>query len=207
MGKGMRAYEIWQNCLVSHDEIIRDLFVESPFVHPSVMCRKETVIGVGGYRDMGWAEDYDLWLRLADAGVRFARLPETLFFWRERPERATRNLPEYFREAFRACKVHHLKNGFLQGEQEVILAGGGVEGRGWRRALNRDGIRVSLWVDVDPRKIGRILHGAPVVGSAEVLPGMGKMLITVGTPGAREGVREWARTSGFREGKDFLCVT
>jgi hypothetical protein len=207
IGRGMLAYESWQNALTSHDEIIRDLFVESPFVHPSVMFRKEVVAQVGGYRDMGWAEDYDLWLRLADAGVRFARRPEILFFWRERPERATRNLPEYFREAFRACKAHHLRNGFLRGENKVILAGAGKEGRGWRRALNREGIGVTLWVDVDPRKIGRILHGAPVVGLADVSPGMGKMLITVGTPGARAGVREWACASGFMEGKDFLCVT
>jgi hypothetical protein len=62
-------------------------------------------------------------------------------------------------------------------------------------------------VDVDPRKIGRTLHGVPVVGPGEVLPGRGKMLITVGTPGARGGVRKWARITGLREGDDFLCVT
>jgi glycosyltransferase involved in cell wall biosynthesis len=76
MGKGMLAYESWQNSLASHDEILHDIFVESPFVHPSVMFRKGVVVGVGGYRDMGWAEDYDLWLRLTGAGVRFARIRE-----------------------------------------------------------------------------------------------------------------------------------
>jgi len=205
--KGMLAYESWQNSLLSHHEVIRDLFVESPFVHPSVMFRREAVALVGGYRHMGWAEDYDLWLRLADAGVRFARLAKPLFFWRERPERATRNLPEYTAEAFRACKAHHLRRGFLSGMGEVILAGAGLEGRGWRRALVREGIAVSLWVDVDQRKIGRTLHGAPIVGPQFVSPGMGKMLITVGTPGAREGLRKWASEAGFREGIDFLCVT
>jgi glycosyltransferase involved in cell wall biosynthesis len=207
IGKGMIAYESWQNGLASHDEIIHDIYVESPFVHPSVMFRKDAVVALGGYRETGWAEDYDLWLRMAAAGVRFARLRETLFFWRERPERATRNLPEYAREAFRACKAHHLRKDFLKGEGEVILAGAGAEGRGWRRALAREGISVSIWVDVDPRKIGRTLHGVPVVGPGNILPGRGKMLITVGTPGARGGVREWACASGFREGVDFLCVT
>ena len=71
--KGMLAYETWQNSLISHDEILMDIFVESPFVHPSVMFRKEAIVGVGGYRDMGWAEDYDLWLRLAGAGVTFCK--------------------------------------------------------------------------------------------------------------------------------------
>jgi glycosyltransferase involved in cell wall biosynthesis len=207
LGKGMRSYEAWQNTLTSHEAILRDIFVESPFVHPSVMFRRDAILNIGGYRDMGWAEDYDLWLRLAAAGARFARLPQTLFFWRERPQRATRTLPEYTSDAFRACKVHHLCNGFLKGTADVALAGAGREGRAWRLALNRAGVAVSLWVDVDPRKVGRTLHGAPVVGAAEVVPGIGKMLITIGTRGAREGVRTWAIRAGFQEGKDFLCVT
>ena len=207
LGTGMISYEAWQNTLTSHEAILRDLFVESPFVHPSVMFRKDAVLAIGGYRDMGWAEDYDLWLRLAAAGARFARLPQTLFFWRERPQRATRTLAEYTADAFRECKVHHLQNDFLKGRTELVLAGAGKEGRAWQRALGRAGIAVALWVDVDPRKIGRTLHGAPVLGVAGVAPGIGKMLITVGTRGAREGVREWAIRAGFSEGGDFLCVT
>ena len=204
---GMLAYETWQNSLDSHEAIMRDRFVESPFVHPSVMFRKELVTGVGGYRDMGWAEDYDLWLRLAAAGVRFARLPKTLFFWRDRPGRATRNMAEYTAAAFRACKVHHLRQGFLTGVDEVVLAGAGKEGRAWRVALSGEGVAVKCWVDVDPRKIGRMLHGAPVIGADAASPAMGRLLITVGTRGAREELRRWATAVGFREGEDFLCVT
>lgn len=208
LGKGMRAYEQWQNNLVSQDQILRDLFVESPFVHPSVMFRRDVVLSVGGYRDTGWAEDYDLWLRLAAAGIRFSRLSQPLFFWRERPERATRTLPEYTAAAFRKCKVHHLKRGFLAGVTEVTLAGAGLEGRAWYRTLREEDIRVVRWMDVDPRKIGRMLHGAPVVGTDEVVAEKGvKMLFTVGTRGARDQVRDWAFRAGFSEGEDFLCVT
>ena len=204
---GMLAYEAWQNSLLSHELILRDLYVESPFVHPSVMFRNDVVAGIGGYIDRGWAEDYDLWLRLAAAGVHFARLPETLFCWRDRPERATRTMAAYTREAFRACKAHHLRRGFLHGVERVILAGAGQEGRAWQRALAAEGMAVACWVDVDPRKVGQILHGAPVLPADGVRPDDGKLLITVGTRGARDGVRAWAVGAGFREGEDFLCVT
>jgi glycosyltransferase involved in cell wall biosynthesis len=208
LGSGMVAYESWQNALSNHDDILRDLYVESPFVHPSVLFRRKEVLAVGGYHERGWAEDYDLWLRMAAAGTRFARLSRTLFFWRERPERATRTLPEYTAAAFRACKAHHLKRCFLNGVEEVLLAGAGLEGRAWSRALQAEGIRVAGWVDVDPRKIGRSLHGAPVVGAREVTAGNGvKMLVTVGTRGAREQIRRWADGAGFAEGVDYLCVT
>jgi len=204
---GMLAYEEWQNTLLSHDRIMSDLFVESPFVHPGVMFRREILAALGGYRDMGWAEDYDLWLRMAHSGVRFARSEKPLLFWRDRPDRATRTMTEYSAEAFRRCKIHHLQKGFLQGSSEVILAGAGKEGRAWQRALAGAGIEVSLWVDVDPKKRGRMLHGAEVVGAEELMSVSGRMLVTVGTRGARAGIREWACKAGFKEGTDFICVT
>ncbi|WP_224984887.1 glycosyltransferase [Geomonas agri] len=206
IGSGMMGYQQWQNTLLSHDAILDDLFVESPFVHPSVMFRKELVQQVGGYRDMGWAEDYDLWLRLAAAGTRFARLPETLFFWRERPERTTRTDPAYAAHAMRLCKRHHLLQGFLKGERSVILAGAGLEGRAWYRILHEVGIRVEAWVDVDPKKIGKQLHGAPVLATGDLQHVGTKLLMTVGARGARAVVRQSTRQAGFVEGRDAICV-
>lgn len=207
VGLGMAGYESWQNGLLSHEAIMADLFVESPFVHPSVVYRTGTVRDLGGYRALGWAEDYDLWLRLAAAGTRFARLERHLFFWRERPDRATRTSADYTAEAFRLCKLHHLLKGFLAGEREVILAGAGREGRAWCRILGEAGIRVSGWVDVDPRKLGRTLHGAPVLGLDQVRADGTKLLMTVGVRGARAVVRRWAAEAGFREGTSSLCIT
>lgn len=204
---GMLGYENWQNSLTGHDAIMADMFVESPFVHPGVMFRKQIIDRLGGYRDLGWAEDYDLWLRMAGIGVRFAKTAEPLIFWRDRPERATRTMAEYSADAFRRCKAHHLQCGFLNGETDVVLAGAGKEGRAWQRILTDLGIKVSLWIDVDPKKKGRTLHGAVIVSPDDVSTSGGKMLVTVGTRGARAGIREWANGAGFVEGKDFICVT
>lgn len=203
---GMYAYETWQNRLVTHDLILRDLFVESPFVHPSVMFRKKLVQQAGDYRECGWTEDYDLWLRLAAAGVRFARLPEPLFFWRDRPDRLTRIAPAYTAAAFRACKAHYLKLGFLSGSEEVTLVGAGLEGRAWMRTLAEVGIRVTRWIDADPRKQARPLHGAPVL-PPDTDELSGRHLVTIGTRGAREGIRAWLADRGLIEGVDVLFVT
>jgi glycosyltransferase involved in cell wall biosynthesis len=51
-------------------------------VHPSVMMRREAVERVGAYRFIHqWAEDLDLFLRLAEVG-RVANVPEVLFHYR-----------------------------------------------------------------------------------------------------------------------------
>lgn len=204
--QGMLTYEAWQNSLGSHDRILRDRFVESPFVHPSIVIRRTLITAMNGYRDMGWPEDYDLWLRLADAGVRFARMPELLFFWRDHPGRATRVMNEYESGAFRACKLHHLLQGYLKNMHEVIIAGAGLEGRAWQRLLAAEGIVVSKWIDVDRRKIGRVLHGAPVVSTLHLSELQSKMLVAIGVHGAREQFRELVLPMGLKEGLDFICV-
>jgi len=204
--QGMLAYEAWQNGLLDHELIMRDLFVESPFVHPSVMMRRDLLQSMGGYRDCGWPEDYDLWLRMAAAGVRFARLPHTYFFWRDHPGRATRTMSPYSRDAFRACKLHHLLSGFLAGRKTVIMAGAGLEGRAWQRLLAAQGIGVSCWLDVDPRKTGRLLHGAPVIHPNDFRPADDRMLVAIGVRGAREDFRRMALPLGLLEGLDFICV-
>jgi cellulose synthase/poly-beta-1,6-N-acetylglucosamine synthase-like glycosyltransferase len=204
---GMLAYERWQNALCEDADIRRDLYVESPFAHPSVVFRRAAVLAAGGYRDHGWPEDYDLWLRLAQRPGRFARLPQTLLFWRDRPQRLTRTAAHCSAQAFRNCKAHHLARTILAREPEVTLWGAGMEGKAWRRALNREGITVGRWAEVDRRKIGQVVHGAPVVPIEDLSPGSGPILVTIGARGAREQVRAWAGRQGLTEGVDFWCVT
>ena len=42
------------------------------------MFRKAEVLAVGNYQDWHYNEDYYLWIRMAEAGCRFANLPDTL---------------------------------------------------------------------------------------------------------------------------------
>jgi len=56
-----------------------------PFVHGSVMMRREAYQAAGGYRPAFLAsQDYDLWLRLSEDAV-LANLPEPLYAWRRHP--------------------------------------------------------------------------------------------------------------------------
>ena len=76
--EGSIRYERWINGLTNHESIEQDLFVECPIPHPTFFLRASALESVGGYRDRGWPEDYDLVLRLWEAGGRFEKVPETL---------------------------------------------------------------------------------------------------------------------------------
>lgn len=60
---------------------VRDFYMTQPFLHPSLVFRREALMGVGGYseeRRCLLCEDYDLLLRLYQAGCRGANLQEVL---------------------------------------------------------------------------------------------------------------------------------
>lgn len=63
---------------VSNSDIHRWIKKRCPFNHMSVMFRRSKVLEVGNYIDWHFNEDYYLWIRMAEAGCRFANLPDTL---------------------------------------------------------------------------------------------------------------------------------
>jgi len=72
------------------------------------MIRRTAFDETGGYLDNGWAEDYDLVMRLWLAGVRFENADHVLLEWREQPGRLSMRDPRYSPEQFRALKRHYL---------------------------------------------------------------------------------------------------
>src|SRR5262245_48659475 len=59
--EGLSRYVAWQNGLITPEDHARQIFVESPLCHPSVLLRREALDAVGGWHDPPWPEDYDLW--------------------------------------------------------------------------------------------------------------------------------------------------
>ena len=204
--RGMRAYVEWTNGLLDHDAIVRERFVESPLVHPSVVMRSEALRALGGWREGPFPEDYELWLRAIDAGLRFARLPEVLLRWRDTPSRLTRSDPRYRRDCFLATKLEALCRGPLSGRPAVVWGAGPI-GKSWSRALAAAGRAAAAFVEVDPRKIGTRIHGVPVLALSEAATVRGALhLGAVGQPGARGRLRAEAARLGLVDGRDFFAV-
>ena len=64
--------------------------MNSPINNPSVMLRTAAVQEVGGYQDVHFMEDYDLYARLVAAGWQLRNLPEALTYFRVTPEQFSR---------------------------------------------------------------------------------------------------------------------
>lgn len=212
IGMGFRIYEEWLNGLLDDDSIRRELFIESPLPHPSVMVRRSALDRVGGYRDFGWPEDYDLWLRLAAIGCRFAKLPQTLLQWRDHPRRLTRADSRYAVERFIECKAHYLCAGPLRDCARVVVWGAGPTGRRLSKYLLRHGVPLEAFIDIDPKKCGRTMRNIPIVGPeilAEIKQAGAErplVLAAVASRGARAKIRNRLEAEGWKETEDFWCV-
>jgi hypothetical protein len=206
--EGYRIYIEWLNGLVTDEEIRREIFVESPLANPSTMMRQVWFEEMGGYHDYGWPEDYDLWLRMYLAGARYAKIPEVLLDWRDHPDRITRTDGRYSVENFLRAKAHYLARGPLRDRDAVIVWGAGMMGRRLGKQLQNSQVPLKVFVDIDPKKIGRTRRGKPIIAPDELLDWWKRfkkpaLLAAVGARGARGLIRARLLKMGLIEGQDW----
>ncbi len=207
LGEGYARYDGWINGLLHHEAIMRERFIESPLPHPSVMFCRESIAALGGYQERGWPEDYDLWLRCAEAGLRFGKVDEVLLHWRDLEGRTSRIDPRYSQREFLRCKAHYLSMGPLRTDKRAVIWGAGPIGKKLGRYLEACGVKVVAYIDIDPRKIGSHRRGVSVVSPAELPNFEGEHLLSaVGARGARDIIRGELRDTSWREGENFFCV-
>jgi len=211
VGQGFRVYEDWLNGLQTHEDICREIFIESPIPHPSAVVRREEINALGGYEERGWPEDYDLWLRYHLAGRRFAKVPEVLLSWREHPGRLTHTDSRYSVENFLRTKAHYLARGPLARRDTLFVWGSGKTGRRLSKHLIRQGHTPAAFIDIAADRIGSTLRGVPII-AVEELPALWAraqrpfLLAAVASRGARGLIRSHLQGLGLTEVEHYLCV-
>lgn len=203
---GRLAYERWLNSMSSERDVRADCFVECPVAHPTLMLRR-SVLERFGYRDAGWAEDYDLVLRLLGAGHEIGVAPQRLLDWRDAPDRLSRTSRACSLERFTACKAEFLTRSFLAEHSEYVLWGYGDTGRVLCRALAALGRRPRAIVELHPGRLGQRIAGAPVI-APEALPDLarGRVVVSVAGAKARGEIRSAMAAMGFVELTDYVCA-
>ncbi|MEX1117039.1 MAG: glycosyltransferase [Akkermansiaceae bacterium] len=207
---GYAAYVDWVNSLRTHGEMMARRFVEAPVAHPSVMFRRELLEQHGGYRDGDFPEDYELWLRWMEAGVRFGKVPAEILIWNDPPGRLSRTAPRYSVENFYQMKFDYIARWLranVDPARELWLWGAGRITRRRFDLLEALGFTFEGFIDVDPKKAGRHRDGRKVV-MADALPdrNMAFVIVGVGNRGARDLIAADLVRKGWIEGRDFLLA-
>lgn len=206
---GFREYLRWQNACVTPQRIALSRYIESPLVHPSVMFRRKIVLRHGGYRDGQFAEDYELWLRLLERGESIGKCPETLLRWRDTPTRLSRNDPRCSDGAFSRLRLDYLARdrALAEARSRLLIWGAGRKTRLRLAPLFARGFTPQAWIDIDPRKIGNVVDGAPVLAPCALSEFDDPFILScVRNHGAREQIADALRGLNLVEGQHWLSV-
>lgn len=228
MTGGMLRYETWLNSLSQPEDIERDIFVESPLVHPSVMFRQDQVRQAGGYVPSPWPEDYYLWLRMWHAGLKLAKMPQVLLYWRDIPGRLTRCDPRCTYDSLRELKVEmFLRSHYPQVlgldipalpvakylhanqvlDKKLLIWGAGPNGKALAKSLQAKGLKPYAYIDIRQARRGQVICNMPVWGIDQLPDPKEYFLITaVGNPRSREEIRAHLNSHGWVERENYRCT-
>ena len=192
-GAGMERWVTWHNALLSHEDMAREILIDSPLVHGTAAIRRNWLERIGGWTSQPWPEDLDLWIRMLEAGARLAKLPDVLYAWRQHPHSATRQDARYRRRMFDALKLDALTRGFLAGPRSPTLVGVGSSLDRWQSLLG------ARWPGVR-----RLEAPGPTRGLLPAL--VPPMVMVFGAYQRRDVWRRFMTEAGMIEGKSFIFV-
>ncbi|MBS2025578.1 MAG: glycosyltransferase family 2 protein [Deltaproteobacteria bacterium] len=200
--QGAARFQAFLDDTLTHEQLHAARFIESPLVHPTLTLRREVLQALHGWRDLGFAEDWDLVLRLLHGGHRLAKVPEVLLDWRDRPQRLTRTGSAYRAEQHMRLRAYHLANGPLK-NRAFDLWGAGPTGKRLLRALESHGLRPRKVFDIDPRK--HVARGVTITPGSDIRPPDGTLLLcAVGAASAHESLRAALEPVGYREDDTYI---
>lgn len=88
----------------THEQIC-SLIWACPFIHPTVLFRRESIIKAGSYdKKLRRRQDYDLWFRCCAANLKFANIATPLIYYR--------STNEYFKKNDIKVQIHQVRMGF-----------------------------------------------------------------------------------------------
>ena len=208
VAEGFSLYEQWLNQLCSPQEIERELFIESPIPNPTAFFRRETYELLNGYQDTEWAEDYDMWLRAHALGIKMGKPDGVLLHWREHDLRLTHNDSRYDNKLFIKARAYYLSRSDYLNERKAIIWGTGPTGVYIYDILVEQKIEVEAFIEVNPRRVGGLKRGVPVIHYSEINQythdNNALIIGAVGARGARAEIRQALLNMGKEEGSDFL---
>ncbi|MBL8992663.1 MAG: glycosyltransferase [Spirochaetia bacterium] len=205
LGEGFQKYAMWMNALHSHEDHLRELFVECVLPSPGWMMRTEDFRKIGGYLETVYPEDYCLVFKMFAAGMRVVKSDEIVLEWRDHSGRSSRTLDVYRDQKFWPLKAEYLKviHGTRIGDRELVIWGMGKTAKSMLEAFRKSGVLIHSLVTDNANKIGMRYEGLPVHSPDSLDPKKYYVLVAVSARGARQEIAAKLSKMGFEETLDY----
>ncbi|MGB1217763.1 MAG: glycosyltransferase family 2 protein [Saprospiraceae bacterium] len=190
LGKGYERYGEWLNTLNRNGNHYSEIYRECVIPSPCWMMHKNDFETCDALRPDTYPEDYDLCFRMYKNGMRVIPVLEILHFWRDYPQRTSRNDPNYADNRFSDLKMNYFLELDYDKNKKLILWGAGKKGKHYAQKLKQKNIDFH-WICENQNKIGHdiygtILENTSIISEVENL----QIIIAISSPDDQIKIRE-----------------
>ena len=201
--EGFERFVFWCNQQVSYDDIFKRRFIDTTIINPTAMWRKSVEQKIGGYRHGDFPEDYEMWLRWLQAGVKIGKINSEVIQWHDSDGRLTRTDNIYSTEAFFKIKSYYFSLWFKTHKcfPKLLIWGASRVSRKNLDYLGENGVQIKGFIDT---KRSRKLKSDIVY--YKDLPEVGKAFVLVVMKHAdiRKQIGDFLKERNYKEGEHYL---
>ncbi len=205
--KGFARYVDWVNSVQTYSDILNSQFIESPIVNPSTMWRKEVGEKYGMYKHGDFPEDYEMWLRWLNKGVKIKKLNEVVLNWHDSDTRLTRTQSIYSDSSFYRIKTKYLAQWLEKNNPfhpRIVVWGASRISRRRAALLKQYGIEIEFYIDIKrSRQLEqKVIYYNEIPSSKEIF-----ILTYIKQMDAREEIQDFLHDRGYIEGLNYLLIS
>ena len=164
LGQGYLNYANWLNELSRSQDNFSDIYKECVIPSPCWMVQRSDLIKSGAFNHDVYPEDYDLCFRFKKLGLKVVSVTEVIHYWRDHPDRSSRNDSNYSDNRFLELKVHHFLDQDYNPDKKLIIWGAGSKGKSVAKKLIEMNIPFD-WMTNNSNKIGKEIYGQQLIDS------------------------------------------
>lgn len=200
-----RDYANWTNTIIEYEDIFINRFIDQPFVSSTIMVRKNVFEEHGYFLHGDFPESYELILRWLSIGLKIYKIPEVLLSWNNVSSRIIHNSQKYRPAAYYTIKSIFLAQWLNDNDHPYVwIWGAGHLSRKRVEFIENAGIFIEGYIDVVNRTLedSFCIHFNDFNWDAESF-----VISYVGDKIERSKVREFLKSKGKIEGKDFILAS
>ena len=140
ISQGYQAYENWLNERVTNQDFNAWMYRECVLASANWLAHRDQLDVVEGFDKLIYPEDYHLVLKWFEKGVQITGIDVVSHFWREHPERTSRNSDNYAQPAFFELKINHWIEHQYDSTVQLIVLGEGQKANLCKQVLSNNNI-------------------------------------------------------------------
>lgn len=165
LGDGYMKYENWINKQLYYEDIYKECTLPSA----CWMAYKKDLDRINAFEESVYPEDYDLLFKFYQSAINIIGLDKILHLWRDHPDRASRNDPNYQDQNYFSLKISYFLTCDYDENSHLVIWGAGRKGKALVKSLfaalknsNTQRTPTIRWVTENEKKIGKNIYGITV---------------------------------------------